>query len=173
MRKTRKNQMFKGFLMALVFTFGVFTWCSDSVVSLAAGTAKVVASSGKIREKADTGSDTIASVKKGDKLDVIASKTDDDGYTWYKVYVDDEETGYIRADLVTVDGTIVVSIALIVYGIIFILKKDISFLPLILTVGLSSHQSGTRRTISASPEPFIVNVTLLLFVAYLLLNWTT
>ena len=106
MKKARKSQMLKGLFMALVFTFGVFTWCSDSVVSLAAGTAKVVASSGKIREKADTGSDTIASVKKGDKLDVIASKTDDDGYTWYKVYVDDEETGYIRADLVTVDGTI-------------------------------------------------------------------
>ncbi len=106
MRKTEKNQMLKGLLLTFVFAFGVFTWCSDSVVGLAAGTAKVVASSGKIRKSADTGSETLASVKKGDKLDVIASKTADDGYTWYKVYVDDEETGYIRADLVTVDGTI-------------------------------------------------------------------
>ena len=106
MRKTKKNQMLKGLLLTFVFTFGVFAWCSDSVVSLAAGTAKVVASSGKIRKSADTDSETLASVKKGDKLDVIASRTADDGYTWYKVYVDDEETGYIRADLVTVDGTI-------------------------------------------------------------------
>ena len=106
MKKTRKNQMLKGLFLSLMFTFGVFVWCSDSVVTLAAGTAKVVASSGKIRESADTGSDTLASVKKGDTLDVIASKTDGDGYTWYKVYVNGEKTGYIRSDLVTVDGTI-------------------------------------------------------------------
>ena len=106
MEKTRKNQMLKGLLLTLVFTFGVFVWCTDSMVTLAMGTAKVVASSGKIRENADTGSKTLASVKKGDKLDVIASKKDSNGYTWYKVYIDDEETGYIRADLVTVEGTI-------------------------------------------------------------------
>lgn len=106
MKKTRKNQMLKGLLLSLVFTFGVFVWCSDSVITLAAGTAKVVASSGKIRESADTGSDTMASVKKGDTLDVIASKTDSNGYTWYKVYVNGEKTGYIRSDLVTVDGTV-------------------------------------------------------------------
>ena len=64
MKKTRKNQMLKGVLMALVFTFGVFVWCSDSVVTLAAGTAKVVANSGNIREDADADSKVLASVKK-------------------------------------------------------------------------------------------------------------
>lgn len=106
MKKTRKNQMLKGFLMALVFTFGVFVWCSDSVVTLAAGTAKVVANSGNIRENADSGSKVLASVKKDAMMDVIASKTDSDGYTWYKVWVNSEQTGYIRSDLVTVSGTI-------------------------------------------------------------------
>lgn len=106
MKKTRKNQMLKGFLMALVFTFGVFVWCSDSVVTLAAGTAKVVADSGNIRENADSGSKVLASVKKNAMMDVIASKTDSDGYTWYKVWVNSEQTGYIRSDLVTVTGTI-------------------------------------------------------------------
>lgn len=106
MKKTGKKQMLKGMLMALVFTFGVFAWCSDSVVSLAAGTAKVVAGSGKIRESADTQSKTLASVKKDDKLDVIAYRTDSNGYTWYKVFVNAQETGYIRSDLVTVEGNI-------------------------------------------------------------------
>lgn len=106
MKKTRKNQMLRGLLLTLVFTFGVFVWCSDSVVSLAAGTAKVIAASGKIRESADTKSETLASVKKDDKLDVIASKTDSNGYTWYKVYINANETGYIRGDLVTVEGSI-------------------------------------------------------------------
>ena len=106
MKKTRKNQMLRGLLLTLVFTFGVFVWCSDSVVSLAAGTAKVIAASGKIRESADTKSETLASVKKDDKLDVIASKTDSNGYTWYKVYINANETGYIRGDLVTVEGSV-------------------------------------------------------------------
>ena len=106
MKKTGKKQMLKWLLMALVFTFGVFAWCSDSVVSFAIGTAKVVAGSGKIRQSADTKSQTVASVKKNDKLDVISYKTDSNGYTWYKVYVNAHETGYIRSDLVTVEGKI-------------------------------------------------------------------
>lgn len=78
-----------------------------SLVVNAQGKAKVTASSGKIRESADTDSEVLASVKDGDKLDVIAQTTDSDGYTWYKVYVDDSTTGYIRADLVgEVSGTI-------------------------------------------------------------------
>lgn len=78
-----------------------------SLVVNAQGTAKVTASSGKIRESASTDSEALASVKSGDKLDVIAQTTDDDGYTWYKVYVNGEDTGYIRADLVgDVSGTI-------------------------------------------------------------------
>ena len=104
MKRTKKNQNLRGWLLTLALVFGIFLCSSEA--ALAAGTAKVVASSGKIRAAADTSSDTKASVKKGDKLDVIASKKDGSGYTWYKVYIDDEETGYIRADLVTVEGTI-------------------------------------------------------------------
>lgn len=104
MKRFKKDQKMKAMLFALAF--GICIWCLGSVDSLAAGTADVTASSAKIRKSADTGSDAVASVKKGDKLDVIASKKDSNGYTWYKVYVDDEETGYIRSDLVTVGGTI-------------------------------------------------------------------
>ena len=102
MKRTNKN--LKGMLLTIALVFCIFL--SSSEAALAAGTAKVVASSGKIRAAADTSSDTKASVKKGDKLDVIASKKDGSGYTWYKVYINDKDTGYIRADLVTVEGTI-------------------------------------------------------------------
>ena len=91
-------------LLTVALAFCIFLGSSEA--ALAAGTAKVVASSGKIRAAADTSSETKASVKKGDKLDVIASKKDGSGYTWYKVYINDKDTGYIRADLVTVEGTI-------------------------------------------------------------------
>ena len=104
MKRTKKNQTFRGVLLTLALVFGIFLCNVES--ALAAGTAKVVASSGKIRSAADTSSETMASVKKGDKLDVIASKKDGSGYTWYKVYINDKDTGYIRADLVTVEGTI-------------------------------------------------------------------
>ena len=102
MKRTNKN--LKGMLLTIALVFCIFLTSSEA--ALAAGTAKVVASSGKIRAAADTSSDTKASVKKGDKLDVIASKKDGSGYTWYKVYINDKDTGYIRADLVTVEGTI-------------------------------------------------------------------
>lgn len=102
----RKNQRIKILVVALSLVMGMFLWCDNSVYSLALGKAKVVANSGRIREKADKSSDTVGSVEKGNSLDVISQTTDADGYTWYKVYVNKEKTGYIRADLVTVEGTI-------------------------------------------------------------------
>ena len=84
MKRTKKNQNLRGWLLTLALVFGIFLCSSEA--ALAAGTAKVVASSGKIR--------------------AAASKKDGSGYTWYKVYINDEDTGYIRADLVTVEGTI-------------------------------------------------------------------
>lgn len=89
-----------------IAAFGIM-FSMNSISASAAGKATVTASSGKIRESADTNSDVLGSVKKNDKLDVIASTTASDGYTWYKVYVDGESTGYIRADLLSaVSGSI-------------------------------------------------------------------
>lgn len=93
-------------LCMAVAVFGIMI-SINSVSAQAAGKATVTASSGKIREAADTDSEVLGSVKKNDKLDVIASTTASDGYTWYKVYVDGESTGYIRADLLSaVTGSI-------------------------------------------------------------------
>ena len=66
MKRTKKNQNLRGWLLTLALVFGIFLCSSEA--ALAAGTAKVVASSGKIRAGADTSSDTVASVKKGDKF---------------------------------------------------------------------------------------------------------
>ena len=76
------------------------------VQSLAAATADVVAGEGRIRQSADKSSNTLASGKKGDKLDVLSQTTDQQGYTWYKVRIDANQTGYIRADLVNVTGSV-------------------------------------------------------------------
>ncbi|MFI3212027.1 MAG: SH3 domain-containing protein [Eubacteriales bacterium] len=71
----------------------------------AQGVGTITASSAKIRASADTSSEVIASVEEDDVLDVTAVTTADDGYTWYKV-LDGTNEGYIRADLISVEGTV-------------------------------------------------------------------
>lgn len=105
-KEKKGNLRFQVLTLVLCLAFGIFFWYGNSVQSMALGTAKVVANSGRIREKADKTSETVGSVEKGNTLDVISQTTDADGYTWYKVYVNKEKTGYIRADLVTVEGSI-------------------------------------------------------------------
>lgn len=102
----RKKQIIKVGVLTFVFALGVFLLPTGSKQVFAAGSAKVNASTGFIREKADTGSNSVGSVKKGDQLEIIESTTDKDGKTWYKVYVDGAKTGYIRSDLVAVEGNV-------------------------------------------------------------------
>ena len=107
-QKERKISVFLKVLMLTCFLVLEVCFVSQSTLKVhAQGTATVTAESGKIRASADTSSDVLASVKKNDKLDVIAQCTSSDGYTWYKVYVDGTQKGYIRADLVSdVSGTV-------------------------------------------------------------------
>lgn len=104
-KKNNKGQKRKLWTAVFCLAAALLLWQGNTLSIYAQGTAKVVAGSGKIREKASTDSTTIASVKKGDKLDVTASTKDSQGYTWYKV-LDGDNKGYIRADLVDVEGTI-------------------------------------------------------------------
>lgn len=94
-------------LLTAAFTMGMLLLWQNALTVHAQGTATVKAASGKIREAASTTSTVKASVVKDDKLDVIAQTTDADGYTWYKVYVNGTDTGYIRADLLSeVSGSV-------------------------------------------------------------------
>lgn len=102
----RENSKWNLTVLVLTLAIAISFWCSEAISGFAMGTAKVVASSGMIREKADKTSEVVASVEKGNSLDVISQTTDADGYTWYKVYVNKDKTGYVRADLVTVEGSI-------------------------------------------------------------------
>ena len=97
----------KLFLLAAVLVLEAVLLSQTTITANAQGTAKVTADSGKIRKTPDTSSDVLASVKENDKLTVVAQTTAADGYTWYKVFVDDSTKGYIRADLVgDVEGSI-------------------------------------------------------------------
>lgn len=97
----------KLFLLAAVLVLQVVLLGQTTITANAQGTTKVTADSGKIRKTPDTSADVLGSVKENDKLTVIAQTTASDGYTWYKVFVDDTTKGYIRADLVgEVEGSI-------------------------------------------------------------------
>ena len=104
-RQRKSSWKKKGRALLFAFTLGCFLWMNAGGKGLAA-TANVVAGEGRIRQSADKSSSTLASVKKGDQLDVLSQTTDQQGYTWYKVRIDADNTGYIRADLVTVTGSV-------------------------------------------------------------------
>ena len=131
----------KSFTFILCMMLGCLVWIYTGVESYASATADVVAGEGRIRESADKSSKTVASVKKGDKLDVLAQTTDKDGYTWYKVRIDSEENGYIRADLVTVDGSVATE------------KASAS------TSSSSSDSGSTQKTSESTSSETVVAVT--------------
>ena len=92
-------------MLVLGLMISVSFWMGQKAVTLAA-TATVQASSGWVRESADKNSKALGSVEKGASLEILEEKTDSEGYTWYKVPVEGNVKGYIRADLVSVTGSI-------------------------------------------------------------------
>lgn len=71
---------------------------------------KVTAQSAiRVREKASTASEQIASMEADDTFIVLADENAADGHVWYKVEFDDHGTtvyGYVRSDLVSVEEVI-------------------------------------------------------------------
>ena len=84
----------------------VFMWLQMGVDSYAftRTTGEVTGSSVKVRKEASTETDLVASVRAGDKLDVVDSVTGADGKVWYKIMISATEYGYIRSDFVTLEG---------------------------------------------------------------------
>lgn len=77
-----------------------------SMVSLAESPAKVTANSANIRKSADPDSEVLAGVKKDDKVSIKAQTKGSDGAVWYQVFVDSEQLGFIRSNLVSItDGS--------------------------------------------------------------------
>ncbi len=97
-RKMGLKRAVRSILAVTVVTTAIYV---GAFGALAAGTCKVSADAAKIRQTASTSAEVVGSTVKGSKLDVLSSTKDSDGYTWYKVYVDGNTTGYIRADLVS------------------------------------------------------------------------
>lgn len=78
---------------------------SMSLTAFADGKLTVNVQSAYVRSSASTSGTVVGGVNKNETYDIIASETDSNSYTWYKIKVSDTVTGYIRADLVTTEGT--------------------------------------------------------------------
>ena len=58
-----------------------------------------------IRESASTSGKIVGSVAPNARFTICGEVSGSDGYTWYLVFVDKDQTGYVRADVVTNTGT--------------------------------------------------------------------
>ena len=73
---------------------------------LANSIGKVTSTTANVRASASTSSEAIASLSKGDTVEIRSQTNGTDGYVWYEITVDATRTGYIRSDLVEItDGT--------------------------------------------------------------------
>ena len=71
-----------------------------------ASTGKVTSTTANVRSSASTSSDAVASLSKGDTVEIKSQTTGTDGYVWYEITVNATTTGWIRSDLVEItDGT--------------------------------------------------------------------
>lgn len=74
-------------------------WCQP-FVSRADFTGTVAVDYATIRENTDTSSTAIGSVARGKTITIKEEVQDASGAAWYRVYVDSNTLGYIRADLI-------------------------------------------------------------------------
>lgn len=90
-------------IMAAVFLAAAVSFCC-SFVSLADSTGTVTVESARIRKSADADSEVVASVARGKKVTIKDEVQDAAGTFWYQVYVDADNLGYVRADLIEKEG---------------------------------------------------------------------
>ncbi|WP_029322511.1 SH3 domain-containing protein [Butyrivibrio sp. AE3004] len=87
---------------AAMLTAGAMVFAQPMSVLAATGT--ITSSNVKVRSEASTSSQQVSSLNNGDKVDIIDETTDSQGYVWYRIYVNGNEYGYIRSDLVSKSG---------------------------------------------------------------------
>ena len=93
-----------GILLAAGVAISLFV--ATPVTSLANATGTVNTPNVKVRESASTTAKQVSSLREGDVVDIVEESTDASGYTWYKIFVNKSEYGYVRADLVNKSGNV-------------------------------------------------------------------
>ena len=103
MKKTLGKRLVTfGAAMAVAIT--VFASAGISSFAYTQTTGTVTSNNVKVRASASTTASQVSSLKNGDTVDIVDEATDSSGYVWYKIYVNKNEFGYVRSDLVSKKG---------------------------------------------------------------------
>ena len=98
----RTKDLTKRLLVKVLGSVAVFAAAilmfSGIALQAEAATAKITASSVRVRKEASTSSEVVTSVSNGDSFTIQSEVTGSDGYVWYKISVNNQ-LGYIRSDL--------------------------------------------------------------------------
>ncbi|RKM60937.1 hypothetical protein D6856_07775 [Butyrivibrio sp. XB500-5] len=103
MKKTTGKRVF-AFAIAIAMIVTMFLSAMIQAFAYTETTGTVSNDNVKVRESASTTASQVASLKKGDTIDIIGEETDSSGYIWYKIRVNKNEQGYVRSDLVNKAG---------------------------------------------------------------------
>ncbi|WP_158588681.1 SH3 domain-containing protein [Butyrivibrio sp. X503] len=103
MRKATGKRIF-AFVIAVAMIVTMFMTAMLQTFAYTESTGTVSNDNVKVRESASTSGSQVASLKKGDVIDIIGEEKDSSGYIWYKIRVNKNEQGYVRSDLVNKAG---------------------------------------------------------------------
>ena len=103
MRKATGKRIF-AFTIAIAMIVTMFMTAMLQAFAYTETTGTVSNDNVKVRESASTTASQVASLKKGDTIDIIGEETDSSGWVWYKIRVNKNEQGYVRSDLVNKAG---------------------------------------------------------------------
>ena len=93
-----------GLVLAAGVALSVFAGTSLDAYAYTQTTGKVTSDNVKVRESASTTAKQVSSLKNGDSVDIVDESKDASGYVWYKIYVNKNEFGYVRSDLISKAG---------------------------------------------------------------------
>lgn len=100
MERLKRGKILGAFVLA-----GMVFWLNGTVSRADAG-GKIKYNSVVVRQEASTNSEAIASSSKGTAVTVKGKTTDSTGAIWYQIVVEDGKLGYVRSDLINVDGDV-------------------------------------------------------------------
>ena len=91
----RTKDLTKRLLVKVLGSVAVFAAAilmfSGIALQAEAATAKITASSVRVRKEASTSSEVVTSVSNGDSFTIQSEVTGADGYVWYKISVNNQE----------------------------------------------------------------------------------
>ncbi|MBQ7954181.1 MAG: SH3 domain-containing protein [Lachnospiraceae bacterium] len=104
MKKMMRNKSsFWGMIVAAVLMVLICASAFEMQVQ-AEGTGKVTVASVNVRKKADQNSDKVGGLLRNETFVIKDETTGADGKTWYLIEYGEGKEGYVRSDLVSVDG---------------------------------------------------------------------